>query len=86
MPSARLAMAAAAARAHRRDRPDCDICSMRGAQVGQRGKRGAVSLDQRIGGIGGQRIFEFGVEAVLRLAGLQIEEAEDERAGEAEQR
>src|SRR5215813_3865084 len=35
---------------------------------------------------GGQPILEFRVEAVLRLARLQIEETEHERAGEAEQR
>ena len=35
---------------------------------------------------GGEPVFEIGVEAVLRLAGLQIEKAEDQRAGEPEQR
>ena len=35
---------------------------------------------------GGQPVFQFGVEAVLRLARLQIEEAEDQRSGETEQR
>ena len=34
----------------------------------------------------GEPVFEVGVEAVLRLARLQIEKAEDQRAGEAEQR
>ena len=31
-------------------------------------------------------VFQIGVKSVLRLAGLQIEEAEDQRSGEAEQR
>ena len=35
---------------------------------------------------GGEPVFEVGIEAVLRLARLQIEEAEDQRAGKAEQR
>src|SRR6266700_1964837 len=35
---------------------------------------------------GGEPVFEVGVEAVLRLARLQVEEAEDQRAGEAKQR
>ena len=35
---------------------------------------------------GREPVFELGVEAVLRLARLQIEEAEHQRAGEAEQR
>ena len=34
----------------------------------------------------GQPVFQIGVEAVLRLTRLQVEEAEDQRAGEAEQR
>src|ERR671929_6265 len=43
--------------------------------------------------LGGQRlrqarepVFELGVEAVLRLAGLEVEKTEDERAREAEER
>ncbi len=35
---------------------------------------------------GGEPVFEVGIEAVLRLARLQVEEAEDQRSGEAEQR
>src|SRR6266702_4855382 len=35
---------------------------------------------------GGEPVFEVGVETVLRLARLQVEEAEDQRAGKAEQR
>src|SRR6185437_13767189 len=35
---------------------------------------------------GGKPVLEIGVEAVLRLARLQIEEAEDQGASEAEQR
>ena len=35
---------------------------------------------------GREPVFEVGVEAVLRLARLQIEEAQDQRAGKAEQR
>ena len=35
---------------------------------------------------GREPVLEVGVEAVLRLAGLQIEEAEHQRAGETEQR
>ena len=34
----------------------------------------------------GQPVFEFGVEARLRAAGLQVEEAEHQRTGKAEQR
>ena len=34
----------------------------------------------------GQPVFELGVEARLRAAGLQVEEAEHQRAGKAEQR
>ena len=35
---------------------------------------------------GGEPVFEVGIEAVLRLARLQVEEAQDQRAGKAEQR
>ena len=35
---------------------------------------------------GGEPVLEVGVEAVLRLARLQVEKAQDQRAGEAEQR
>ena len=35
---------------------------------------------------GGEPVFELGVETVLRLAGLQIEEADDEGAGKAKER
>ena len=35
---------------------------------------------------GGEPVFEVGIEPVLRLARLQVEKAEDQRAGEAEQR
>ena len=35
---------------------------------------------------GGEPVLEVGIEAVLRLARLQIEEAENQRAGKAEQR
>src|SRR5262249_61930616 len=35
---------------------------------------------------GGEPVFEIGVEAVLRLARLQIEKAEDQRTGESAQR
>src|ERR1700722_324500 len=36
-------------------------------------------------GVARQEVFKFGVEAILRLARLQIEEAENERTGKAEQ-
>src|SRR5260221_2164397 len=35
---------------------------------------------------GGEPVFEVGIEAVLRLARLQIEKAEDQRTGKSEQR
>src|SRR5215467_5934298 len=35
---------------------------------------------------GGEPILELGIEAVLRLTGLQVEETEHERAGESKQR
>src|SRR6202008_3959479 len=35
---------------------------------------------------GGKPVLEIGIEAVLRLARLQVEETEDQRAGKAEQR
>ena len=35
---------------------------------------------------GGEPVLEVGIEPVLRLARLQVEKAEDQRAGEAEQR
>ena len=35
---------------------------------------------------GGEPVFQIGIEAVLRLAGLQIEKAENQRAGKPEQR
>ena len=51
---------------------------------------GAAGGDDRLGRVvvdrGGEPVFQFGVEAVLRLARLQVEEAEHQRAGEAEQR
>src|SRR5438552_4143385 len=34
----------------------------------------------------GEPVLEFGIEPVLRLARLQVEEAEHERAGKSEQR
>ena len=51
---------------------------------------GAAAGHDRLGGLvvdrGGEPVFQFGVEAVLRLARLQVEEAEHQRAGETEQR
>ena len=35
---------------------------------------------------GGEPVFEVGIEALLRLARLQVEKAQDQRAGKAEQR
>ncbi len=62
-------------------------------------ERGAEAIDRALhvaGGAGliagnaayrgGKPVLEVGVEAVLGLARLQVEEAEDQRAGEAEQR
>ena len=42
--------------------------------------------DAKIAHGGGKPVLEIGVKAVLRLTRLQIEKAEDKRAGEAEQR
>ena len=51
---------------------------------------GAAAGHDRLGGLvvngGGEPVFQFGVETVLRLARLQVEEAEHQRAGETEQR
>ena len=44
------------------------------------------AVDAEVVHRGRQPVFELGVEAVLRLARLQVEEAEHQRAGEAEQR
>ena len=54
--------------------------SLRGAGARAAGPR------RRIHGRDGEPVLQFGVEAVLGLAGLEVEEAEHERAGEAEQR
>ena len=90
MPSARLAMAVAA----RWLEPpsSCDGCAA--ARSAQRELVGARPPRRRLGrrrcrttvGDRRQPVLELGVEAVLRVAGLQVEEAEDQRAGEAEQR
>ena len=49
------------------------------------GDRGAGFAGKIVHG-GGKPVFQVDVEAVLRLARLQVEEAEHERAGETEQR
>ena len=56
-----------------------------GIDVAAGGRRRHV-LAAEIAHRGGEPILELGVEPVLRLARLQIEEAEDQRTGEAEQR
>src|SRR5690606_34567725 len=51
--------------------------------------RTAIRIGSDIGteiGDGGKPVFQFCIEAVLRPARLKIEEAENERAGETEQR
>ena len=50
------------------------------AAQGKLGAAGVASVER------GEPVLEFGVEPALGLAGLEVEEAEDERAGEAEQR
>ena len=74
MPSARLAMRGRALALVERIEGD----DFFGQDFGGRRRR-------RLG-MAGEEIFEFGVEAVLRLARLQIEKAENERTGKAEQR
>ena len=60
----------------------------RDAEVLRGGPGAAAALDQVGIEVGDRRqpVLEVVVEHALRLAGLQVEEAEDERAGEAEQR
>ena len=86
--SARLAIAAVAARfepvsatasCSRRSR-----CASRRTAPAIAGARRASTVRSLHGGR--EPVFQFGVEAVLRLARLQIEEAEHQRAGKAEQR
>src|SRR5882672_9937855 len=48
------------------------------------GARGALAGISAHGG--GEPVFEIGIEAVLGLARLQVEKAQDQRSGEAEQR
>ena len=43
-------------------------------------------LDAEIAHRGGEPVLQVGVEAVLRLAGLQVEKSQHQRSGEAEQR
>src|SRR5262249_57982248 len=50
-----------------------------------RGDRG-IAAHAEIAHGGGEPILEFGIEAVLGLTHLQVEETEHERAGESEQR
>ena len=54
----------------------------------RRGRRAAARIDQVRVEVGDRRepVLKVVVEHALRLAGLQVEEAEDERAGQAEQR
>src|SRR5262249_56797166 len=49
-------------------------------------ERGCVPADAEIAHGGGEPILEFNIEAVLRLAGLQVEKAEHERARKSKQR
>ncbi len=59
----------------------------RDAQLAAHRRRLAGSrVDAEVVHRGGEPVLEVGVEAVLRLTGLQVEKAEDERAGEPEQR
>ena len=58
--------------------------SRRRARDRHRARR--LALDAEIMHRGGEPILEFGIEAVLRLARLQVEEAEHERACKPEQR
>src|SRR6185312_371860 len=44
------------------------------------------AFDAEIAHGGGKPVLKVGVKAALRLAGLQIEEAENERAGKTEER
>jgi hypothetical protein len=46
----------------------------------------ALAGDAEVADRGREPIFEIGVETVLRLTGLQVEETEQQRAGETEQR
>ena len=92
MPSARLAMACGRGALAGRPRLTAVVqlvrwrCDQRRATRGRRRRRASsvppgsrsVTVDEPV--------LELVVEAVLRLAGLQVEEAEDQRAGEAEQR
>ena len=89
MPSARLAMAVAMRGLEPPPSPAC--CAAARTARGSRRTEPALdrSGDDDVGGQVGHRrqpVFELGVEAGLRAAGLQVEKAEDERAGKAEQR
>ena len=57
------------------------------ADVG-RNRLVAVHRERAAGkpGVGGKPVLQLVVKAVLRLAGLQVEKAEDERAGKTEER
>ncbi len=89
MPSARLAMAVATRGLEppfscMRAQPFGQHADLVGRLRPRRHRR-----DDDVGGQVGDRgepVFELGVEARLRAAGLQVEEAEHERAGEAEER
>ena len=90
MPSARLAMAVAtrwleppvscsvlqAARTSALQLVGCDRCWHASTH--------AMSEDRSV--TRRQPVFQLGVETVLRAAGLQVEKADDQRAGKAEQR
>ena len=89
--SARLAMAVVAARFEPPSAIASRSRSIASAQIaGQRPLPATppprVAVDAEIAHGGREPVLEIGVEAVLRLAGLQVEEAEHQRAGEAEQR
>src|SRR3954469_8595183 len=52
----------------------------------QRARRRLVAADAEIAHGGREPVLQLGIEAVLRLAGLQVEESQHERAGQSEQR
>ena len=56
-----------------------------GERAWQRARR-RLAADAEIAHGGGEPVLQLGVEAVLRLAGLQVEEAQHQRAGQPEQR
>ena len=89
MPSARLAMAVAMRGLEPPPSPAC-CAAGRTARGSRRTSRpstaSATTMSERQVGDRGEPVFELGVEAGLGAAGLQVEKAEDERAGKAEQR